>query len=149
MISGWAVYLVLKLDDIRGVFLAGTIASGVITALLAVMLASYGITGDDPEDRERGIATWLLRNLLKAASMFLLFLTVTILIPTTRQFALIYIIPKVVNSDFVQKDIPAESREIYELGKDILKQTIKEWRNEGKDKAESKSAEKVRTGSGQ
>lgn len=41
MISGWAVYLVLKLDEIRGLFLAGTIMSGVITALLTVMLVQH------------------------------------------------------------------------------------------------------------
>lgn len=147
MISGWTVYLVLKLDAIRDVFLAGTIISGVIVALLTVMLVSYRIAEDDPEDRDCRIVTYLFRSILKTASVFLLFLMLTVLIPTTRQFALIYIIPKVVNSDFVQKDIPAESRELYELGKDILKQTIKEWRNESRDKY--KNAEKVRADSRQ
>lgn len=143
MISGWAVYLILKLDAIRGVFVAGTITSGVIAAILVVMLVSYRLTEDYPEDRDRRIVTYLFRNILKAASVFLLCLITTVLIPTTRQFALIYIIPKVVNSDFVQKDIPAESRELYELGKDMLKQTIKEWRNESRD------SEKVRADSRQ
>ena len=143
MISGWTVYLVLKLDAIRGMFLIGTITSGVIAALLTVMLVSYRITKDPPEDRDCRIVTYLFRSILKTASVFLLFLVLTVLIPTTRQFALIYIIPKVVNSDFVQKDIPAESRELYELGKDILKQTIKEWRNE------SRGQEKVRADSRQ
>ena len=143
MISGWQVYMILKLDDIRGMFLTGTIISGVIAVLLTVMLVSYRITEDPPDDRDRRIVTYLFRNILKAASVFLLFLTVTILIPTTRQFALIYIIPKVINSDFVQKDIPEESRELYELGNDILKQTIKEWRNE------SRGQEKVRADSRQ
>lgn len=143
MISGWTVYLVLKLDAIRGIFLFGTITSGVLAALLVTMLVSYRIAEDGPEDRDRRIVTYLFRNILKAASVFLLSLMLTVLIPTTRQFALIYIIPKVVNSDFVQKDIPAESRELYELGKGILKQTIKEWRNESRD------SEKVRADSRQ
>ena len=143
MISGWQVYMILKLDAIRGMFLTGTIISGVIAVLLTVMLVSYRITEDPPDDRDRRIVTYLFRNILKAASMFLLFFMLTVLIPTTRQFALIYIIPKVVNSDFVQKDIPAESRELYELGKDMLKQTIKEWRNE------SRGQEKVRADSRQ
>lgn len=143
MISGWQVYMILKLDAIRGMFLTGTIISGVIAVLLTVMLVSYRITEDPPDDRDRRIVTYLFRNILKAASVFLLFFMLTVLIPTTRQFALIYIIPKVVNSDFVQKDIPAESREIYELGKDTLKQTIKEWRNESRD------SEKVRADSRQ
>lgn len=143
MISGWTVYLVLKLDAIRGLFLTGTITSGVITAILVIMLVSYRLTEDSPDNRDCKIVTWLFRSILKAASVFLLFLITAVLIPTTRQFALIYIIPKVVNSDFVQKDIPAESREIYELGKDILKQTIKEWRNEGKSKGSEKVGQHV------
>ena len=143
MISGWQVYMILKLDAIRGMFLTGTIISGVIAVLLTVMLVSYRITEDPPDDRDRRIVTYLFRNILKAASVFLLFFMLTVLIPTTRQFALIYIIPKVVNSDFIQKDIPEESRELYELGNDILKQTIKEWRNE------SRGQEKVRADSRQ
>ena len=143
MISGWQVYMILKLDAIRGMFLTGTIISGVIAVLLTVMLVSYRITEDPPDDRDRRIVTYLFRNILKAASVFLLFFMLTVLIPTTRQFVLIYIIPKVVNSDFIQKDIPEESRELYELGNDILKQTIKEWRNE------SRGQEKVRADSRQ
>lgn len=142
MISGWTVYLILKLDSIRGVFLTGTVASGVLFAVLLVILTSYDISAD-PDDYDSKVSASLRKALVKAASAALLFLTLTVLIPTTRQFALIYIIPKVVNSDFVQKDIPAESRELYELGKDILKQTIKEWRNE------SRGQEKVRADSKQ
>lgn len=146
MISGWMVYLILKLDAIRGVFLTGTIASGVLFAVLLVVLISCYISEADLEGYESKSAS-LRKALVKAASVFLLFLITAVFIPTTRQFALIYIIPKIVNSDFVQKDIPAESRELYELGKDMLKQTIKEWRNESRDKHEN--AEKVRAGSEQ
>lgn len=40
--------------------------------------------------------------------------------PTTNQMAAIIFAPKVVNSDFVQEDLPKEGKEVYQLFKQWL-----------------------------
>ena len=40
-----------------------------------------------------------------------------VFIPTTKEAALIKVLPVIVNSDFVQKDVSADVKQIYELGK--------------------------------
>lgn len=42
--------------------------------------------------------------------------------PTTKEMAFIYVIPKIVNSEMVQKEIPKEVKELYPIAKDFLKQ---------------------------
>ena len=49
-----------------------------------------------------------------------------VFIPTTKEMAMIKVIPALTNSELVQKTIPAEAKEIYALAKYALTKTIKE-----------------------
>jgi ABC-type dipeptide/oligopeptide/nickel transport system permease component len=46
-------------------------------------------------------------------------------IPTTKEMAAIYIIPKVANSQFVNETFPNELKEIYGMSKDWMKDYLK------------------------
>lgn len=47
------------------------------------------------------------------------------MIPSTKEMATIYVIPKIVNSEFVNETLPQEMGEIYNLAKDWMRTTLK------------------------
>lgn len=55
-------------------------------------------------------------------------------IPTTRQMAAILVIPAIVNSEFMQKDLPADLREIYTLAKEGMFKALTDEKGEGEEK---------------
>ena len=55
-------------------------------------------------------------------------------IPTTRQMAAILVIPAIANSEFVQKDLPADLREIYTLAKEGMVKALADEKGEGEEK---------------
>ena len=56
--------------------------------------------------------------LLWLAVMFLASLT-----PTSRDYALIKVLPKLANSDFA-KEVPADMKDVYRMAKDYLKEKL-------------------------
>ena len=46
------------------------------------------------------------------------------MLPTTKEMAVIYVIPKITNSNFVNETLPAEMKDIYSMAKEWMKETI-------------------------
>lgn len=63
---------------------------------------------------------------LVSTVIFLIFSATNTLLPTTKQMAAIKILPAIVNSEFMQKELPAEAKELYILAKEYIKDQIKE-----------------------
>ena len=55
-------------------------------------------------------------------------------VPTTRQMAAILVVPAIVNSEFMQKDLPADLREIYTLAKEGMFKALTDEKGEGEEK---------------
>jgi hypothetical protein len=47
------------------------------------------------------------------------------MLPTTKEMATIYVIPKIANSNFVNETLPAEMKDIYGMAKQWMKETLK------------------------
>jgi fumarate reductase subunit C len=47
-----------------------------------------------------------------------------IMLPSTKEFAVLYTVPKIVGSKIVTEDIPQEVKEIYSMAKEYFKNTI-------------------------
>lgn len=99
-ISPTELYFLLKLDAIRILILVFAIAMA-ITGVIALM----GLFVDDVNMKKR----WPALFLSFAAAFFLAYVA----IPSTKEMLAINIIPKVVNSEFVQHDVPEEAKEVY------------------------------------
>jgi hypothetical protein len=84
-------YLVLRLDYLSSVTFAIAIAFAIITILLAINQKNEG---------DFNLNTpWL-----KAAGViFCIFMAFNVIIPTTKQAAIVYCLPKIVNNEQVQK----------------------------------------------
>lgn len=48
-------------------------------------------------------------------------LCATVIVPTQKEIAIIYVVPKIINSEAVKKDLP----EIYDLGVNYIKEQLK------------------------
>lgn len=122
MISELSLYLITRCDPVGKTLLTLAIISGV---LLVVMLIGNIIAFCCQEDQE---CAKCLPNIRKArnyvAILFLVCCLGNAMTPTTKEMAFIVVVPKIVNSDFVQKDIPEEVRAIYTYAKDYLKSKL-------------------------
>jgi hypothetical protein len=103
------VYLWLKLDGIRNslFFLSVIVSTGHYFIALMTFLES------PPESHI------ILNKLILGLCLFLIVLAIAI--PSTKNYAVIKVLPKVVNSEAVQKDIP----ELYDLAIKYLKKELK------------------------
>ena len=128
------MYWLLKMDDIRD--LLGIIAwiCGIIT-FFALICALSSVDKDvendkklkkegKPQDSNSG---------MMVCGVFILFFLATIaftvgskMTPTTKEAAAIKVVPKIVNSEFVNEKVPEEADEILQLAKDLAKDLLKE-----------------------
>lgn len=120
MITEEMLYWIFRLDAIRGfcvvVLLVGGLANVLITAHL-IMDKNYIDFSD----------YFYKRLLICVKSMYIIIITaiLTLLfLPSTKEMAAIKLIPVIYNSDFVQKELPKESRELYDLAKVAIKHTL-------------------------
>jgi len=116
----WQIYLWTRLDSISNLFITISVLGG---AFLAGCIAIYAIGVLDDEEYLRNGAK---RAFAKFWFWVFLFTFITLLIPDSKDFAMIYVLPKVANSTIVQKDMP----DIYNLAvsafKKKLESTVKE-----------------------
>lgn len=122
MISELSLYLITRCDPIGKTLFVLAFISAI---LLFILLIGNIIAFCGQEDKE---CAKCLPNIRKARSyVLIIFLAMCIgnaLIPTTKEMAFIVVVPKIVNSDFVQKDIPEEVKAIYTYAKDYLKSKL-------------------------
>lgn len=132
-ISPFELYMILKLDDIRDLFTTLAIPLWLFCILSAIGLAIW-LIASIPE-RDNGDVQTLGRVIKKTVlvSFGALFVVVLLqaVIPTTRQMAAILVVPAIVNSEFMQKDLPADLREIYTLAKEGMFKALTDEKGEG------------------
>ena len=123
MINSTTIYWVLILDNIKLVIPS---IVGILTFLFLFASIIF-IINRCMDIKERfhcpKFFYWLFPLL---TILFLIISISTVFIPSTKQMAAIIIASKIINSDFVQKDLPKETKELYELTKEYFKQKVKE-----------------------
>ena len=117
--SEWMIYLWTRLDGIWNMAIFGSVFLGIVSAILTV---AYFVHAIDEEYNAKELK--ILRKLFPLVPMiWCVFLLVAIFVPTSKEFAMIKVIPKLANSEIsqqIQKDMP----EIYTMAKDALKEMI-------------------------
>jgi hypothetical protein len=120
MITESYMYWILKLDDIRDfAFVLGMVGTFPAVAFLIFFLASKIGKDDFCKDYVQvgrlcgwlGIATTILTLLLHLSYA---------LLPTTKQMAMIKVIPAIANSDEV-KVVSNDAKELYKLGVEAIR----------------------------
>lgn len=121
VITSNQVYWITRLDGIQNAF--KTICGVSLTTLMLLIFALLiiPIPEKDQDKIKRSISYIFCLLFLAGSSSGV----AALLVPTTKEAATIYLLPKLVNSEFVQKELPAESREAYGLFKEYLKAAVK------------------------
>lgn len=104
-VSAWQIYLVTRLDSIHCL-----LAVLFPLALVIIFVGMLFLINDDTLEKEAVAA------FRKAVSVSLVLApllgTALMLVPTSKEAAAMLVVPKVVNSSLVQRDIPEAVREL-------------------------------------
>lgn len=117
MITEWSVYWILKLDSISGLFIGFTCCFAGFAFFS--MMGWFINAGEDCISKalsckKRFYISALIAGLLAVP---------TCLIPTTKQMAMIKVIPAIANSEEV-KQLRGDAKELYDLGIEAAKEYL-------------------------
>ena len=114
IISAWELYLWTRLDGLNIIFKLLAIMSviGVIIYLWA-SLPIYECDGGEATKK------WL-RHWWKIVVPAVLFVMIFVLLPTKKDMAMIYVIPKIMNNEHIRQ----EAGEIYTIAKEAMKEYL-------------------------
>lgn len=126
MITSSQLYWCTRLDPISE-FLGHCLGLLVFAAGICFIgfCASFWVSNEYCKDAS-------MRNMCRASrNWLLLFLGLAgvvgagrAFLPTTKEMAVIVVVPAIANSDFIQKDVPAEAKELYSYAKAFLKEQL-------------------------
>lgn len=95
MLSGWLVYLIVKLDTIRAMSLVFGISGGVVLALLGLVYAIFRADGKSCDGFKKPFKYTII--------IFIISTIMITAVPTTKEASAIYMLPKIINNEHVQK----------------------------------------------
>ena len=120
MITEEMLYWIFRLDAIKGFCFVVLLVGGLANVLITIHL----IIDKDYID----FSDYFYKRLLIFVKSMYVIIGIAILtlifLPSTKEMAAIKIIPVIYNSDFVQKELPKESKELYDLAKIAVKRTL-------------------------
>lgn len=104
--------------------------------LSAIGLASWLIASIPERDNDdiQTLGRVIKKTVLVSWGALFVVLFLQAAVPTTRQMAAILVVPAIVNSEFMQKDLPADLREIYTLAKEGMFKALTDEKGEGEEK---------------
>ena len=116
--SEWTLYWIFRLDVLHNV-----VTVAFIGTTLGMVFTSFFITLNGCTDGWDDKVTVQFKTILKKVLIpYIALIFLYIFTPSGKELAAIYVLPKVVESDVVQEDLP----EIYELAKERLKELLTE-----------------------
>lgn len=120
MITEEMLYWIFRLDAIKGFCFIFLLVGGLATVLITAHLIIDKNFIDFSD-------YFYKRLLIFVKSMYIIIITAIltlVFLPSTKEMAAIKLIPVIYNSDFVQKELPKEGKELYDLAKVAIKHTL-------------------------
>lgn len=124
-ISYSLMYWLTRLDKLNNVF-EGILVLGGFALLILIIAYVISSTSKDIDDEAKTVNSFSkkwLKTLLFPWIFSLLGLT---FVPTSKEMAMIYVVPNIAESQVIKQDIP----EIYDLGVTALKDWLKKNKSE-------------------
>lgn len=136
MTSEFAIYMITRCDAIN-IVMAFLMVIFIVSFIINSIAVFVCIANHHDHINDVKTSFWVdnIKKFKRARNISLLFSAVFMVLyaamPTTKEMAFIYVVPKIVNSEMVQKEIPKEVKELYFVAKDFLKQQteIKHYKN--------------------
>jgi len=122
--NSFYLYLIMQMDVLRDGFFAMLRFSSLVSLLIAVWYV-FALMDERGKDEVAKIT-----KLLKVSGIVLSILIIlTLIIPSTKTAAIMYTVPKIVNSDFCNKDLPQDAQAVYNLAVDRIKKELTNSKN--------------------
>jgi hypothetical protein len=116
--TGWDVYWIMRLDGLHSGFCAAS------TLLTLAFLGLLFLRGMSREDGDKETAECAGRWMRPAFWSAVAFAALALFTPTTKEAAAIYILPRIVNSEIISKDLPTDAAELYKLAVAAVKEKL-------------------------
>lgn len=130
MITSWDIYWITRMDSLNDFF--SIFGIGSLVFFLALLSWSGPLAIDGVYDSNKREEYWRLyrKSMIWGVSFGVIFTFLSLFIPTTKEVAAIYIIPKVANNEQVQK-LPDNAMK-------LLNAKFDQWVDEATDKKSKK-----------
>lgn len=123
MITPFSIYLIMRLDSIKSTL---TGMSALFSFIGFIALVAFLVSLDSESETCLKVRKICSRIVLTAISIVIFCIVSHAFVPSTKEAAAIVLVPKIVNSEFVQETLPKESKELYFMAKEYLKEKIEE-----------------------
>lgn len=120
--SNWQMYWLMMLDNISSLVIGIALAVGIV---LVVAILARIIVGDDDED-VKGVACKCMRF---TVPILIVMAPLAALIPTTKQMAVIVVVPKIINN----KEVQEMPEKLVELANGWMEEKVKELNEDSDD----------------
>lgn len=125
--SAWLIYIWTRLDPILTAVIIGTIASGMVGSLCSIGYSVERSTYSGETDDAK-----LFKQIVKKCfPVFVVCLLLWVFVPSKKDAAMIYVIPKMAQSETFNT-ISKETPEITKLALEALKETLQGMTKENK-----------------
>jgi hypothetical protein len=122
MITLFELWLILRLDAISSCLGGLAVMFGFI-AVTAFIITLVGCFIGDGEDERKLFKKCFIGSTVFVFLVFGILVPAAVLIPTTKQAAIIYAVPKILTEKNVV-EFTGETKELYNLGKQYLKEAL-------------------------
>ena len=124
MITESAIYWILKLDDIKTFFWLPIIICAILSVIfLIISICCYIESQPCPSDEEKKFTMFAVKLCLITTSIWISLSAINCFIPSTKQMAMIKVIPAITNSDFAA-DMSKDAKELYKMGIEAIKEQL-------------------------
>lgn len=121
------VYWITRMDSIHIFLTVFYILSGVLAAFSFILFFATFMVCNGIEGKEKEFYSAMkleLKTFFTGIISFIIIFLISVFIPTTKEMALIKVLPAISNSRFVSEELPKEAGEIYMLAKEALKEKL-------------------------
>ena len=132
MITESAIYWILKLDDIKNFFWLPIIICAILSVVFLFGSIFYYIESQPcPSDVEKKYTMFAVKLCLITVSIWISLSCIDCFIPSTKQMAMMKVIPAIANSEFAA-DMSKDAKELYKMGIEAIKEQLTNKNNGGK-----------------
>lgn len=118
MITEWEIYYILKLDSLAVFCVVLSICFGIFAFVSAVAWVA------NSTEKEYETAENCKKRFFRATIVFFVALFIAFVTPTTKEIAMIKVIPAIANSEAVET-LKGDAKDLYNLGMNAVKEKLK------------------------
>lgn len=118
MITESTIYWILKLDNIVEMF----IVLSIMSILSSITTLGIWFAKKEDYDEDENVNNYAKISVVSFV-LFIAFLMASTFIPSTKQMAIIKVVPTIAKSE-VTKELKGDAKEIYKLGVQAIKESL-------------------------